>query len=596
MKGSARRLLASTNGAVAPTVALSLFALIAAGGIAFDYARLAALDSELQQAADQAALAAATQLDGSSGAMLRAEAAARSLLTNETRFGNDGGGLVATIPTDVAQSSLPQGQTAPDPAIKFYASRDDAEADTNGWFRTSGTATATDARARFVRVHVAAREAIYAFTPVVNAFSSGAINALATAGLGSSICKVPPVMLCNPDEAVGNTSETLKFAPVPGKGMRLVTGSATVPGNFGWLEAGLDNGTPALAAALGYNSPPGDCQPITGVETKTGMDTAVLSAFNTRFDVFANGNTTCPSQGGGICSPSPNTRKDLECKSNDSGATCQNAWVWNSAEAYKLPTDTTTTTTYRDEETCTKGKPPHVCTTTQVPVTTTTTTTVARALKDGDTYPKFMGFPRDYCHMFLRDSATCGGDNIIGDGQWDRDAYFKVNYGWTNTQWTNFTGLAAAAGSAGITRWQVYNWELLHPLVSQAAGTDCSAGSSGCVGINASQSLGSNNYALSKPANGIASVAASTSQADRRRISVAVINCRALNVRGKTEGIPVPTWLEVFLVEPAWNRGSGSNIYTDQKDIYVEVIGETAAAGNASAGQVVRRDVPYLIR
>jgi len=38
--------------------------LIAAGGIAFDYARLAAMDTELQQAADQAALAAVTQLDG----------------------------------------------------------------------------------------------------------------------------------------------------------------------------------------------------------------------------------------------------------------------------------------------------------------------------------------------------------------------------------------------------------------------------------------------------------------------------------------------------------------------------------------------------
>ncbi|MGI8931674.1 MAG: pilus assembly protein TadG-related protein, partial [Sphingomicrobium sp.] len=51
------------RGAVAPTLALSLFALVGAGGIAFDYARLASLDTELQQAADQAALAAATQLD-----------------------------------------------------------------------------------------------------------------------------------------------------------------------------------------------------------------------------------------------------------------------------------------------------------------------------------------------------------------------------------------------------------------------------------------------------------------------------------------------------------------------------------------------------
>src|SRR6185503_18824901 len=57
------QLIRSQDAAVAPTVAISLFGLIAVGGIAFDYARLAAMDSELQAAADQAALAAATQLD-----------------------------------------------------------------------------------------------------------------------------------------------------------------------------------------------------------------------------------------------------------------------------------------------------------------------------------------------------------------------------------------------------------------------------------------------------------------------------------------------------------------------------------------------------
>ena len=56
MAPSVSRLLRSNNGNVAPTVALSIVALIAAGGIAFDYARLASMDPELQNAADQAAL------------------------------------------------------------------------------------------------------------------------------------------------------------------------------------------------------------------------------------------------------------------------------------------------------------------------------------------------------------------------------------------------------------------------------------------------------------------------------------------------------------------------------------------------------------
>ena len=76
MRRSTPGLFRSTSGAVAPTVALSLFGLVAAGGIAFDYARMASMDTELQNAADQATLAAASQLDGETGACSRAAAAA----------------------------------------------------------------------------------------------------------------------------------------------------------------------------------------------------------------------------------------------------------------------------------------------------------------------------------------------------------------------------------------------------------------------------------------------------------------------------------------------------------------------------------------
>jgi len=70
----ARSLWRNVDGAIAPLTGLALFGLIAAGGIAFDYARLAGMDTELQQAADQAALAAATQLDRSDESQTRATA------------------------------------------------------------------------------------------------------------------------------------------------------------------------------------------------------------------------------------------------------------------------------------------------------------------------------------------------------------------------------------------------------------------------------------------------------------------------------------------------------------------------------------------
>src|SRR3546814_7231577 len=112
MRGVVAVLARSEAGAVAPTVALSLFGRIAARGLAVDYARLASLDTELQNAADHAGLVAASQLDGegesASGAgddaISRAVKAAQELVQNETRFANDGDadGRAVTVPeTDI---------------------------------------------------------------------------------------------------------------------------------------------------------------------------------------------------------------------------------------------------------------------------------------------------------------------------------------------------------------------------------------------------------------------------------------------------------------------------------------------------------------
>lgn len=52
-------------------------------------------------------------------------------------------------------------------------------------------------------------------------------------------------------------------------------------------------------------------------------------------------------------------------------------------------------------------------------------------------------------------------------------------------------------------------------------------------------------------------------------------------------------WIDVFLVEPSLDRSTNR---TSKDEIYIEVIGETVTAGNGDQGQLVRRDVPYLIR
>ena len=173
-------LLRSEKGSVAPTVALSLVALIGAGGLAFDYARLATMDTELQNAADHAALAGASQLDKKTGACARANAAVQTLVTNRTLFANDGAGgrWRVTIPSEATCDATG--------SVRFYQDK-------------AKTQRRHDRREREVRrSQVNARQARYALTPIVGAIRSGAISAIAFAGMGSAICKVPPLMMCNP--------------------------------------------------------------------------------------------------------------------------------------------------------------------------------------------------------------------------------------------------------------------------------------------------------------------------------------------------------------------------------------------------------------
>ena len=246
---SATRLLENTRGAVAPTVALSLFGLIAAGGIAFDYARMASMDTELQSAADHAALAAATQLDGRTGACDRARAAAVGMVSNQTLMANDGNGVAVTV---TQGSGCAANSTD---GVRLYQ-------DIN-----HTTAATDDSNAKFVMVVVDSRTANYALTPVVGALSSGAISATAFAGLNQAICKVPPVMFCNPKES---TDPDFTVANYIGDGMRLISndgGGSYGPGNFGFLATNAGNGASVLGKELGSSTVPGDCVQETGVTT-----------------------------------------------------------------------------------------------------------------------------------------------------------------------------------------------------------------------------------------------------------------------------------------------------------------------------------------
>ena len=526
----------SQDAAVAPTVALSLFGLIAVGGLAFDYARMATLDTELQAAADQAALAAATQLDGKTGACGRAARAAVNLVANQTLFANEtGGNLAVTVPLETGCDQTGN--------VRFYKTK-------------ARVAATTDADANFVEVTVNSREAFFALTPIVQMLRSGALTGTAFAGLGSAICKVPPVMMCNPNEGGDAGFTTSNYI---GKGLRLVSvgngPGAWAAGNFGYLDShGGSGGVPGLQEDLGWLNPPGDCSPETGVDTKPGGNVPATDALNTRFDIY-DSNSAC--QSGGSCPPSINTVKDLMRPVSASG---NNACKMHN-QGWQEPS--------QDDKR-------------YLPNATNSAT-------DSTLTPDVMGHPRDKCHASLS-SATGHCNGPVGDGAWDRNTYFRANYSWDSSQWPTYTGLGSAP-----TRYQVYQWEIAHRGETIGGRTILGPRTVGSL-TDHDQPICSS---LQTPSYG-AGIVPGGSNVDRRRISVAVINCAANSVNGNSRNVPVEKWIEVFLVEPSLNRGSvtsGSHgrSGTNAGDVYVEVIGETIAGAGSTAGQVVRRDVPYLI-
>ncbi|QUL39298.1 pilus assembly protein [Erythrobacter sp. JK5] len=494
------------SGAVAATYALSLFGLIAVAGVGFDYARLAGMDSELQNAADQAALAAATQLDGETGACARASAAAVGLVANQTLLAS--GANAVTVPSEPACDATGQ--------IRFWQNKTKTSAATN------------DSNANYVEVFVNARTVDFALLPITGLVTSDTVQGAALAGLGSAICKLPPLMLCNPRES---TDPNFDVGFYIGKGLRLVAndGGGFVPGNFGYLETSAGNGASATAQTLGRTEVPGDCVGTDMVTTKPGVQVSVLDALNTRHDIYENGiNNACPS-GASSCPPSANSRKDLLKKvGNQCGTNGNNGWQ--------------------------VGPNPYRPASPVNPLTNAQ----ASALDP-------MGYPRDMCHAVSNTGSCVGGQ--VGDGVWDRNAYFISN----SAVYPGGVPPTALAGTP--TRYQVYRYE--------------AANSS----LLATQNVG-NLRAYGAPVCGAPGVPVGSSNPDRRVLSVAVLNCGGQS--GKFSKVPVE-FIDVFLVEPSLNRGNGPNKVTEKSDVYVEVIGPTTLGGGSTAGQDIRKDVPYLI-
>jgi Flp pilus assembly protein TadG len=530
-----------------------LTALIAAGGIAFDYARMATMDTELQTAADQAALAAASQLDGQADACERAVAAAQNMVAHQSLMANDG---------------LASGVTIPDPGVCDDDSGITFNANASIRFYKDAAKTQPaddDSNAKFVEVQVADRQANYALTPIVAAFNSGQMHAIAFAGLDSAICKVPPLMLCNPNESA---DPDFTIANYVGKGVRLVAndgGGIYGPGNFGFLAAGLvtngGNGASVLRQILGKVALAADCVHGDGVTTDPGNMVNVRDALNTRFDIYDNGlNQACgknAAENGAQCPPSINTRKDLVQKGNGNN-NCGLVANGN-ANGWTQPGNPYPGSTLPPEGALTDAQ--------------------AKVLSP-------TGYPHDICHAFS-EQGDCtpfvnGAGNRIGSGIWDRYAYFRshpVDYPEVTSVATMNTFLTNNFGKLNPSRYEVYQWEMQHAAARLHTN----------VNVNG---LKASSQPVCVPAG--SGITPSSTKVDRRVLTVAVVNCSAEGVRGRTPDVQVTKWIDIFLTEPSLARSVGTP--TENSDVYVEVIGQTQNATDEGAVQLVKKSIPYLIQ
>lgn len=487
--------------AIAPLYAIGITVFVTMSAVGFDYGRLMALDTELQNAADEAALAAATQLDGSDSAMLNARnaantkfATASSAYVNETRFANDRRVTGATDPRPITSLSF-----------RFF----DAY---NGTTDVAGTVLTNDNQSRnakVVEVTVNARRVFYALTPLVNAISSGDVIGRALAGLQNSTCNVPPLMFCLPNNGSGQVDLDFPTAADIGKGLKLHMNANAAdpwaPGNFGFLDIPYDvHGNPNRT--LGQNNTASGCVGDV-IESRTGVRTPESTALNTRFDIYPSGNGfNCDTATGDFC-PAQNTRKD---------------YIFS--EVYDI----------------------RVRKTDPVPATPSCGTYDSRTGWTANTAANSL--PEDNC--FVAGTCTVVGSAATSAGapNWGAGTYMTAHH----------DGAALSTAAPGGTRYEVYKWELANSTSRLATERLSSSYTTRDQGANRTYTF-TNICAYPKPTVGTG-VAASATQKDRRVLTVAAVNCTGLH---GSSPVNIIRWVDLFLVKPASATGADKEFFTE---------------------------------
>jgi len=528
-----RALIRDESGAALVYVTVLLSLLIGVGTLAVDVGRYTTLHSQLQNAADAAALAGARELDGLPGSISRSRAAAMQAIANRQDFASSGAAAIA-IDDDNCASLTDQSSGA---CIRFLA-----ELPANDSLPvTAGFETNQDDEAHYIEVRVGRHTINAIFASALGGTSEATATARAVAGNDPLICAVPPMFFCNPAEPAGNTNPELpvNMAVLKGKQIQLFLqggGGQYTPGNFGLLcpldtEGEANCGGASIADSLA--SAFGTCMRRSGLTSKTGVTLQMVrTGVNVRFDSYSSQASNKDGSWRSLPGfhPAVNVTQGGQPQSGGGGNRCE----WDSLDQ-------------------TRAK----------------------------------GMPRDNC--FATDS--CGGR--VGTGEWNWQDYFRINHSATpadlaDASWRP-TGWPSAAPWPP-TRFAVYRWEIEKNTTVQPGRTITNADGSTTTTLENGKpqcyppaNQPGNQYTYYPPGGG-APVNDLRLLTDRRIMPLAVANCNALGTPSGKFTFDPSDLVFAFLTEPMQNPSDSS--------LWVEILG----ALDISAEQELLRDVVQLYR
>lgn len=285
------------RGAYLVMMTFVLILMVGLGGLVIDTARLLILKTEMQNAIDAAALAAAKELDGTSDAFTNAIVSAQQALVHSTHFSR----LANILSLDTGAITLPASH------FTFYScigSRYDIES------CTGKTITTTPNEAIYVEVFFDPSIASAAnyftldfiFIPILTLLSdstgspiavatSGRVSVKALAGNSVFTCRFPPIALCDPfDDGDPATDVTFRTEVPVGSDIQLKQQGSNqwANGNFGFLVPITGKGgATSVAEAIADEGVVG-CSPAIVSTAPGGMTQKTKAAINTRFGDYTS--------------------------------------------------------------------------------------------------------------------------------------------------------------------------------------------------------------------------------------------------------------------------------------------------------------------